>query len=157
MYQFDEQTKAIMAMYREYLIDFDTVSIGFSGTLNERLTVYSHEVSDDSLIFAHSVDFSTTDVLVRASSRSPQYDWMSNDDQTPQDTPIGAFAGFSNQVLPLLPLIKPFFLYSNGRIAYTFTNSATSAVTGGLLTIARLKLVNPFDGKGYQYGFSPKK
>lgn len=157
MYQYDEQTKAIMAKYREHLIDFDTVLIGFSGTLNERLTVYSHEVSDDTLIFALGVDFSTVDVLVRISSRSPQYDWMSNDDQTPQDTPIGAVAGFSDQVLPMLPLVKPFFLYGNGRIAFNFTNSATSAVTGGLLTIARLKLVNPIDGIGYQYGFSPKK
>ena len=159
MYQFDKQTQAIMDLYGEHLISFDTIPIGFSGTTSERATVYSHEVSDDSLWFAFGVDFASTatDVLVRVSSRSPQFDWMTNDDSTPQDTPIGAFAGFTAQVLPMLPIVKPFFLYANGRLAFTFTNSPTSAITGGNLTCALVKLLNPLDGKGYQYGFAPKK
>jgi len=157
MYQFDKQTEIILAMYREHLVSFDTIAIGFSGTASERLTVYSHEVSDDTLWFAFGVDFEETDILVRAASRSPQYDWMTNDDSTPQDTPIGAFAGNTTQVLPMLPIVKPFFLYANGKLAFTFTNSPTSAITGGNLTCALIKLINPIDGIGYQYGFSPKK
>ena len=159
MYQFDKNTQAIIDMYSETLPDIDTVAVGFSGTVSERVTVYSHSISDDCLIFGFGVDFAdtATDVLVRIASRSPQYDWMSNDDATPQDTPIGAVAGFSSQILPILPLVKPFFLYANGKLSFNFTNSPTSAVTGGNITIHRLKLVNPLDGVGYQYGFSPKQ
>ena len=160
MYQHDKQTQAIIDMYEEALPDYDTVPIGFNGVASERLSVYSNSISTDILIMSFGVDFdltTITDTLVRISARSPQYDWMSNNQSTPQDTPVGAVAGCSQQVLPMLPIVKPFFLYANGKLQYQFTNSATAAITGGLWTAAIIKLVNPKDGIGYQYGFSPKK
>lgn len=156
MYQFDPATQRIIDMYEEALPIYDSVPIGFSGTASERLSVYSNEISADTLWFAFGVDFEETDVLIRVSARSPQYDWMANDDATPQDTPIGAFAGNTTQVLPMLPLIKPFFLYANGKLQYQFTNQAASPISDGIITASLLKLINPKDGKGYSYGFARK-
>lgn len=158
-YEFDPITQAIIDMYEDSVPDFDTVPIGFNGVATERLTVSSNEISDDTIWFAFGVNFdltTITDALIRISSRSPQYDWMSNDQSTPQDTPVGAVAGCSQQVLPMLPIVKPFFMYKNSKLQYTFTNSTTAPITGGLWTAAVIKLLRPKDGIGYQYGFSKR-
>ena len=75
---------------------------------------------------------------------------MSNFDPTPQDTPVNAIAGVFSQAMPILPLIRPFFVKRQGRLSMQFTNAAAAPVTGGLWTWRGLKLVNPIDG-GWDY------
>lgn len=154
MYYFNKKTQQILDQYEDWLEMIDSVPIGFTGVASERPSpVYTSEISADTLWFAFNVDFDETDVLVRVSSRSPQYQWMSNNNATPQDTPIGALAGFTSQVMPVLPLIQPFFLKAQGTLQFQFTNSATAAVTGGVITGRLLKLIGPKNGKGWDYGF----
>jgi hypothetical protein len=151
MYYFNKKTEEILSHYEDWLEMIDSVPVGFTGVASERPpAVYTSEISADTLWFAAGVSFSEGDVLVRISSRSPQYDWMANNDPTPQDTPIGAVAGISSEVLPVLPLIQPFFLKANGTLKHQFTNSATSPVTGGIITWRLLKLINPING-GWDY------
>lgn len=152
MYTFNKYVERILDRYRTHLELVDTVPIGFDGVASRKpAPVFTSQVSADVLLFAAFVDFTAADVLIRIQSRSPQYQWMANNDQNPQATPIGAIAGISTQVLPVLPLIQPFFLMSNGQLQMQFTNSATAPVTGGSITWRGLKLVDPIDG-GWKYG-----
>lgn len=114
--------------------------------------MFTNTVDSDTLFFAVNVNFTNANVLIRIQSISPQYQWMSNQQSTPQDTPIGAVAGLSSQVMPLLPLISPFFVKRQGRLQMQFTNSAAAATTGGVITWRMLKLVDPIDGVGWDYG-----
>lgn len=152
MYSFNKYVERILDKYRTHLELVDTVPIGFDGVASRKpAPVFTNQVSADILLFGPYVDFTATDVLVRIQSRSPQYQWMANNNNSPQDTPIGAIAGISTQVMPVLPLIAPFFLKANGQLQMQFTNSATSPVTGGSITWRGLKLVEPIDG-GWDYG-----
>ena len=152
MYFFNEYTLKILSKYENHLELIDSIPIGFTGVASQVVApVYSNEVDADSLIFAFGVDFDNSGVLVRIRSISPQYEWMANNQATPQLTPIGAIAGNSSQVMPVLPLVMPFFLKANGRLEFRFTNAASSPVTGGVITIRRLKLTLPIDG-GWNYG-----
>lgn len=131
--------------------------IPFTGTASERVPpIFTTEVNADSLVWAFNVNFDNSDVLIRIKSISPQYEWMSNNDPTPQDTPIGAVAGMSSQALPVLPLVMPFFLLTNGRLQFQFTNSATGMQEDGVITTRMLKLTEPVqnaDGSfGWNYG-----
>lgn len=157
MYNFSKYTYQILDRYRTHLVLFDSFAIGFTGTASERLApVYSDTVDADTLYFAAHVNFTNANALVRIQSQSPQYIWMANQSAVPQDTPISAVAGISTQALPMLPLIVPFFVASQGRLQHIFTNSATSATTGGIWTWAMVKLVDPIDGGwAYSLGFKP--
>lgn len=158
MYFFNKKTEEILAQYEDWLEQIDTVAIGFTGVASERpAPVYTSEYSADTLWFGFSVNFDETGVLIRVSSRSPQYQLMGNNNSTPQDTPIGAFAGNTSQVMPVLPLVQPFFLQSQGTLQYQFTNSASAPVTGGIITARLLKLIGPKNGVGWNYGFDTRK
>lgn len=151
MYVFSNKTNEILSKYRSHLEIVDSLPIGFTGAASERpALIESDEVSADVLWFALGVDFDVSDVLVNITSRTPQYNWMLSSRSTPQLTPIGAVAGNSSQVMPLLPLIQPFFVEANGVLQFQFQNSATAAVTGGIITLRGLKLVDPIDG-GWSY------
>jgi len=156
MYFFTKYVYQILDRYATHLELIDTISIGFTGVANERPPiVFTNEISEDVLFFAATVNFNNPAVLVRIRSVSPQYEWMSNDNPTPQDTPVNALAGVSGQVLPVLPLVQPFFVRRQGRLALQFTNSALIPsqlipVTGGLWTWRALRLTNPING-GWDY------
>ena len=133
MYFFNEYTLKILSKYENHLELIDSIPIGFTGVASQVVApVYSNEVDADSLIFAFGVDFDNSGVLVRIRSISPQYEWMANNQATPQLTPIGAIAGNSAQVMPVLPLVMPFFLKATGRLEFRFVNAAASPVTGGV-------------------------
>jgi len=154
MYFFNEYTLKQLSKYENHLELIDSIPVGFTGVASQvQAPVYSNEVDADSLIFAIGVSWSSAsaDALVRIRSISPQYEWMANNQAVPQLTPIGAIAGFSDQVMPVLPLVMPFFLKANGRLEFRFVNSAAAAITGGVITLRRLKLTLPIDG-GWNYG-----
>lgn len=151
MYVFSPYVQKILNKYRTHLELVDTVPIGFTGAASEKpAPCFTSPVDTDALYFAINVNFTNQNVLVRIESISPNYQWMANQDPTPQDTPIGAIAGLSTQALPVLPLIQPFFIKAQGRIKMRFTNAASSPVTGGIITWRALKLVDPIDG-GWDY------
>jgi hypothetical protein len=151
MYNFSNYTYKILDKYRNHLVIFDTFAIGFTGAASERLPpVYSNAIDTDALFFAAHVNFSNANALVRIKAQSPNYEWMANQNATPQDTPINAIAGISTQSLPQLPLVAPFFVKAQGRLQHIFTNSANSPTTGGYWTWAMLKLIDPIDG-GWDY------
>ena len=146
MFYFNPFTVNILSKYQNWLELPDSVPIGFTGVASERpAAVYSNEVDADTLIFGFSVDF-TAAAQVWIRSISPQYEWMANTQSVPQYTPIGAIAGVTTQVMPVLPLIMPFFLKPNGKLEMRFINAASGPVTGGVITLRRLKLVLPISG-----------
>jgi hypothetical protein len=152
MYYISKYTQQILDRYENHLSLYDPVPIGFTGTASETLSpVFTHEVSADILIFGFNVDFTNANVAVDIQSRSPQYKWNVNNNANPQYVPIGAIAGVSAQVLPVLPLVQPFFIKANGVLQFTFKNSAAAATTGGTITAIGLKLVGPIDD-GWNYG-----
>lgn len=152
MYFWTKYVYQIADRYRTHMELVDTVPIGFTGVAGQRVApVFTNENSEDTLYFAAAVNFSNAGVLVRIRSISPQYEWMANDDPTPQDTPVNAIAGVFSQALPVLPLIVPFFLKKQGRLQMQFTNDTAAPITGGLLTWRALRLTNPIDGFGWDY------
>lgn len=152
MFFFTKYVYRILDYYRTHLELIDTVPIGFTGVASERpAPVFTNEVSEDVLYFAAAVNFSNAAVLVRIKSLSPQYEWMADDNSTPQDTPVNALAGVFSQTLPILPLIQPFFVKKQGRLLMQFTNSAAAPETGGLWTWRALRLTNPVSGTGWDY------
>ena len=142
----------ILNYYQTHLIFFDTIPIGFTGTNSERpAPVFTNEQSEDCLYFGGELSFSNANVLVRIRSVSPQYEWMVNDDPTPQDTPANAVFGVFSQALPIIPWVVPFFVKKQGRLQLQWTNSSSGATTGGFVTLQGIRLVNPVDGKGWDY------
>ncbi len=151
MFYYNPFTIKILEKYGNWLELPDPVPIGFTGVAAQRVApVYTNEVDADSLIWGFNVDFLATqfDVQVWIRSVSPQYDWVANTQATPQFVPIGAIAGINTQVMPVLPLIMPFFQKANGKLEFKFINSTAVPITGGVITARRLKLVNPING-GY--------
>jgi len=152
MFWFSKYVYQILDRYKNHFESVDTIPIGFTGVASERpAPVFTNLVSEDLLFFAAAVDFSVSDALVRIRSKSPAYDWMADTAATPQDTPVNALAGVFSQALPILPLIQPFFLKRQGQLQMQFTNSASAPVTGGRWTWRTLRLVDPFDGFGWDY------
>lgn len=152
MYFFTKYVYQILDHYRTHLELIDTIPIGFTGVAGERpAPVFTNEVSEDVIYFAATVNFSNAEVLVRIRSISPQYEWMADDNSTPQDTPVNAIAGVFSQALPILPLIQPYFVKRQGRLQMQFTNGTAAQVTGGLWTWRALRLTNPIDGFGWDY------
>lgn len=152
MFWFSKYVYYILDFYKTHLELIDTVPIGFAGVASERpAPVFTNEVSEDTLYFAAAVNFSNAAVLVRIRAQSPQYEWMADTRATPQDTPVNAIAGVFSQVLPVLPLIQPFFLKRQGRLQMQFTNDSAAPVTGGIWTWRALRLSNPVNGTGWDY------
>jgi hypothetical protein len=80
---------------------------------------------------------------------------MTNHMPAPQDTPIHAIAGVFNQFAMIIPLMQPFFVKAQGRLAHQFTNSAADETTGGIWVWRALKLIDPIDGGwNYEKGFN---
>src|SRR5215510_4504390 len=153
MYFFTKYVYYILDFYRTHLELIDTVPIGFTGVAAERpAPVFTNENSEDAFYFAAAVDFSNSEALVRIRSISPQYEWMADTRQTPIDTPVNAIAGVFSQALPVIPLIQPFFIKKQGRLQMSFTNGSAAPVTGGRWTWRALKLTNPVNGTGWDYG-----
>jgi hypothetical protein len=158
-YYFTKYIYQIMDRYRGHTVLYGTIPIGFTGVASEVLpTVETDEVSADTLYFGAHVAAVTAPAtaLVRIRSISPQYEWMTNQTAVPQDTPLTAIAGVSTQAAPVLPLVQPFFLKAMGRLQMRFTNSPSSATTGGTWTWHIIKLVDPIDGGwDYSIGYKP--
>ena len=151
MYRYNKYTKEILSKYREHVEFIDSLQTGFQGVASERPSpVFTNEVEFDALYYAAAVNFSNAAALVRITALSPQYQWMVNHDPAQQDTPINAVAGVSVAFIMLLPLMRPFFLKAQGRLAHQFTNSPANPTTGGLWTWRALRLIDPIDG-GWDY------
>jgi hypothetical protein len=152
MWFFTKYIYRILDFYQTHLVFFDTIPIGFTGVASERpAPSFTNEVSEDVLYFGGELSFNNANVLVRIRSISPQYEWMVNDDPTPQDTPANAVFGVFSQSLPIIPWISPFFVEKQGRLQFQWTNSAAAATTGGFVTLHGLRLTNPING-GWNYG-----
>lgn len=154
MWFYNQFIYKILSYYKTHLLFFDTFAIGFTSpaVASERpAAVLSNDISEDVLYWGGQINFSVADVLVRINSVSPQYDWMTNTNVTPQDTPVNAVFGIFSQALPVLPWVLPFFLKRQGRLRMQFTNSATAPTTGGLVTLHGLRLSNPIVGDGWDY------
>ena len=156
MWFFTKYTLRILDFYQTHLIFYDTIPIGFTGTVNEKpAPSFTNEVSEDVLYFGGELSFSNSGVLVRVSSISPQYQWMVNDDPIPQDTPANAVFGVFSQSLPIIPWVSPYFMKKQGRLQLQWTNSAAAATTGGFVTLHGLRLTNPIKnplgGLGWDY------
>lgn len=148
---FTKYVYRILDLYRVHLELVDTVAIGFAGNASEKSVVFTNEISEDCLLFSASIDFVNAAATVRIQSLSPQYQWMSNDDPTPVDTPVNAVAGIFSQVSPNLPLVQPYFLKRQGRLQMSFTNSPAAPTTGGNWTWRGLRLTQPLNGTGWDY------
>jgi hypothetical protein len=152
MYFFNKYTYKILDLYKTHLIFFDTIPIGFTGVASERPAPSStNEVSEDVMYFGGELSFSNAGVLVRIKAISPQYEWMVNDDSTPQDTPANAVFGVFSQSLPIIPWVSPFFIKKQGRLQLQWTNSAAAPTTGGFVTLHGLRLTNPINNMGWDY------
>lgn len=158
MYFFNKYVEQILDRYRTHLALEDTIPIGFTGVATQRVApVFTNENSEDTLYVAASVNFTTSqalEALVRIKSVSPQYEWMSNDDPNPQDTPVGAIAGVIGTAMPVIQLPQPFFIQRQGRLQMQFTNATAAPITGGLWTWRALRLTDPINGGwNYSIGF----
>ena len=157
MYYYNKYTLGILDRYTTHTELIDSQPVAFTATADEKAPlVFTTEVNADTLYFAAAINIENPDVLVRIKSVSPQYEWMSNNNASPQDTPIGALFGTSNQVLPVLPLVMPFFVLANGRLQMQFTNSSSDPSGACVVTWRLLKLVgpkqNPDGSSGWNYG-----
>ncbi|MDE2019801.1 MAG: hypothetical protein KGJ13_05665 [Patescibacteria group bacterium] len=134
---FKDYVNAIIAQYKKFRPIDLTTSIGFTGTVNERFTVFTPQVDSDCLIFGANVDFNNALVTIRITDTATGYVWNPT-----VYTPIVAVAGIQTQVTPVLPLICPFFLSRQSKLQMDFVNSASSATTGGNITWVGVKLEN---------------
>lgn len=151
MYFYNKFTKEILSCYREHLEYVDSFQTGFTGVASERpAPALTNEVSVDTLYYGAFTNFTNLAALVRIGVLSPQYQWMSNHDATPQDTPLHAIAATFVQPAIIQPLIRPFFVKAQGRLLHQFTNSAADPTTGGQWVWRALKLIDPIDG-GWDY------
>lgn len=152
MWFYTDHIYKILSFYKTHLLFFDTVPIGFTGTVNERPAASTtNEIAEDALYFGGELSFSNSGVFVRIQSLNPQYQWMVNDDPTPQDTPANAVFGVFSQSLPVIPWVAPFFVKRQGKLQMQWTNSAAAATTGGFVTLHGLRLTNPVNGIGWNY------
>lgn len=151
MYRYNKYIKHILSFYREHLEFIDSLQTGFTATASERPSpVFTNEVSVDTLYFGAHVNFENAAALVRITVLSPQYQWMTNHMPAPQDTPIHALAATHLQAAMVIPLMAPFFVKAQGRLAHQFTNSAVDPTDGGRWVWRALKLIDPIDG-GWDY------
>jgi hypothetical protein len=156
MYRYNKYVKHILSKYREHLEFIDPLQTSFTGVASERpAPVLTNEVSVDTLYYGAFVNFTNLAALVRIASLSPQYQWMSNHDPVPQDTPIHHVAATSDQIAIIQPLMNPFFVKAQGRLLHQFTNSPADPTTGGIWVWRALKLIDPIDGGwDYEKGFA---
>lgn len=120
-----------------------SVAIGFPGLASEAVTVFTPQIDADALLFGVNVDFSNANVVLKITDTQSGYVWnalQSNAGTTIAGTPITAIAGIQTQVMPLLPLVCPFFLSRQSKLQFDFRNSAASPTTNGTITFVGIKL-----------------
>ena len=147
MYQFggyfQKYVDGILSNYPRHQPLLVSIAIGFPGVASERVTVFTPQIDADALLFAANVDFSNSNVSLRVTDTQSGDVWnalQSNSGTTISGTPIGAVAGIQTQVMPLLPLVCPFFLSRQSKLQLDFQNSASSMTTGGNITFTGIKL-----------------
>ncbi len=142
---FQNYVAGILNDYKRWQPLYLTIPIGFNGsTANERVTVYTPQVDADALVFGFNVDFSNASVTVKISDTASGYVWnvfQSPIGGNPEGSPITAIAGIQTQVMPVLPLVCPYWLSKQSKLQLDFRNSATSLTTGGNITAIGLKLL----------------
>lgn len=143
---FVDYVKGITKDYRTFKPIFLTSAIGFDGaTASQQLPVFSPAVDADCILFAFNVDFNNSNVLVKITDVSSGYVWnmlQSTPTLTIAGSPNQCIMGVTGQVMPVLPLVCPFFLSRQSKLQYDFRNSATSLTTGGNVTAVGIKLLN---------------
>lgn len=135
---FQAYVTKIISQYKNFLELNLTTRIPFTGVASENLpSVFTPPVDADALLFGANVDFDSDGVSLRVTDTASGYVW------NPQSlTPIGAMAGFSANVLPVLPLTCPFFLSRQSKLQMDFVNAASSPITGGAITWKGIKLLS---------------
>lgn len=145
MFIINEITLDRLKQFHGHLELLDPVPIGFTGVASQEISsVFSNEVDEYSMVFGLGVDFEPGDAKIWIRSISPQYEWTTySQNGTPNFMPLSAVAGVEGQVLPIMPLIMPFELLPNGKVEFRFINDSSSPITGGTLSLRRLKLTGP--------------
>lgn len=134
---FTDYVKGILSRYSKFLPLDLTTPIGFDGsTASQRLTVFTPQIDADALLFGANVDFSNALVTLKITDTATGYVWNPTN-----ASPIVALAGIQTQVMPILPLVCPYFLSRQAKLQLDFVNSATSLTTNGNITWAGLKLL----------------
>lgn len=149
MYQFggyfQDYVNKILAQYARWQPLLLSTAIGFDGsTASQRLTVYTPQNDADSLLFGANVDFSNSQVQVKVTDVQSGYVWnllQATSPATIDGAPIAAIAGVQTQVMPILPLVCPYFLSRQSKLQMDFKNSASSLTAGGTITWVGLKLL----------------
>jgi hypothetical protein len=136
-------TLAELEQYNAQLELWDPIPIGFTGVASQEIpSIFSNEVDDYTMLFGFAVDFSPGDAKIWVRSISPQYEWNAySKNGQPNFMPLSAVAGIVGQVLPVMPLIMPFTIFPNGKLEMRFINASSSPITGGNISLRRLKLV----------------
>ena len=134
----------VLRRYRVRLPYWNTITIpfaSFTGASAITNTIVMDECTDDLLILDVAVNFSNSgvDFLIKDNT---QYAWNQND----AFAPIGTIAGFTNQVMPVLPLPIEFFLPMNNKLLWQFRNAPLSpTATDQKLTVRGVRLKNPIE------------
>ena len=144
MFILNPLTQAFIEKFEHVLELYDPVPVGFTGVASQELpSVFSNEVDAYSIVYGFEFSEDPGDAQIWIRSTNPQYEWMAQSaNGTPTYAPLTAIAGIAGQVLPVLPLVMPFILGPNGRIEMKFINASSGPLTGGIITLRRLKLIN---------------
>ena len=138
---FHDYVAGILSKYLAYKELVLPVSIGWDGaTASERKTRFTPPVDQDALIFAGGSDFSNAFATVKITDTASGYVWTLGENN--QNAPVNSIFGVSTQVMPLLPLVCPFFLARQSKLQMEFVNSATSLTTNGVVTWRGIKLLS---------------
>ena len=139
---YSKYAQEIFDKYRGLLPFWNTITIPFASfTAASAITntIVMDEVTDDVMILGFTVDFSATRIEFLVKDNT-QYAWCLND----VFTPLAAIAGFSTQVMPVLPMAIEFFLPRNNKIQWQFRNDETSPLTTDQqLTAVGIRLKDP--------------
>jgi len=143
---FADYVKGILSKYSQFLPLELTTLIGFDGaTASQRVTCFTPVVDSDAILFGAHTNFSNSAVTVRITDSGSGFSWnilQSTPGTTLAGTPITAIAGVQTEVMPVLPLIVPYFLNRQSRLQMDFTNSAAAlAASTSSITWRALKLI----------------
>lgn len=145
---FQDYVKTILAKYKTWVPLYLTTLIGFDGvTASERVTCYTPQVDADALIMGlhYSPSTQVAGVSVKITDSGSGYAWnvlQSVTGSTSPGTPITALAGIATEVMPVLPLVCPYFLGRQSKLQMDFTNGATPAPATASISFIGLKLLN---------------
>lgn len=141
---FEEHIRSILGKYKSWQPLYLTILIGFDGaTASQRVTCFTPQVDSDALIFGAHTNFSNSQVAVKITDTGTGYAWnvlQAATGATTTGTPVTALAGASTQVMPLLPLVCPYFLSRQGKLQMDFVNATTPVASTSSITWTGLKL-----------------